>query len=747
MALSYLRGLATILPESQRRRLEELLSGLGINLSAPPAVPQMSVIPQTGLTNPTSHSTVMASLRAALTAMFALTNASRDTLDRHRLLRESQMAEADRELHRLNERLDLLSKPATDEHVARYHESFVDDTARELDLHRRGELRTNRWNEILPSGQICPRDPITRSIHLSGNGLRINLSDVGIRVLRRSGGDVVIHSPITALTEGGYWGETQIHHEPVIHPKDGITAGAWCEIQLDLPTTVELHELILVPFGALPLEVHGLWGTGSPESIRWEPLLETPVTIMVGQALQFPSMMCNRLKLLIAQPHGIWTQPSMRQGLSNFAALYREAIAADPLWETDQNLPMTAAERHARVESLQAITDLMDDFLQTTDSPLKALIDLVGFLTGPYDLTNSDLSPAIDWTGQQVVGSSASSLTNSIDRHLEYTYGIQHLEIRGMGLDQESVYTTKTYSGNGSIIAVQLETEHETHPGLTDIEYYITFTSQPHEGEWLPIMPTGIVAITGEFLQFKTDLRAGLRFVIDTNEPVTVYCDRVALANTEFTVLPGGRMITISPAAYLPNATYTIAYTPDQGYLPAEVSIPTESMVPIEVTETFQGTARNGIIALRYHPYVDLSRLEDASYWPIQVSIAAENGIEAAGNSLIYNIDMGSEAVRIVNRTDYTSPRRPNLEPYVPNPTAGDPRDEIQFYHQNQFLIFTETFRNITEDPKTHGEGIITVTYRYLAPEVRLKAILRRDTATCTTPRIHSYTLYLRSAN
>lgn len=350
----------------------------------------------------------------------------------------------------------------------------------------------------------------------------------------------------------------------------------------------------------------------------------------------------------------------------------------------------------------------------------------------------------------------------------EYSLGIKNIKAEYTTYKEAEVFVTKPMHLMANVMEVELEAM-ESHPVFDDlsgeaidrqtsVEYYLSYKQKPTPDDWVPILPKGEKEVRGERL-FLVSNRGKLRFPAKM-ETINVYENGLKVDRSKFTLLNNQEVNIQRPTA---GSIYTVSYKPDEYKKnPWLLQLNDYKQYVQRVTEVFEdGTDINKTISLKYTPFIDIERIlkeenynpNTSAYKPIQVRLvdASIQGKNQSIKKLIepYRKELINEAYTY-NKTLYLDKSWSDMQAY--NLDKKDYYGGFDYYQWKNKLKFTEHFkvkRLAENQPYTHGNANVEVSYDALVTDFRLKIILRRNTATETTaaPRVKEYQLRFKTAD
>lgn len=345
----------------------------------------------------------------------------------------------------------------------------------------------------------------------------------------------------------------------------------------------------------------------------------------------------------------------------------------------------------------------------------------------------------------------------------EYMMGIKDISLTNETYTERQALVTKPIVVSGNVKEIELLTT-ENHPvfdsigGIattrrTSIEYYISYKDNPSLEDWKPILPKGEKKVIGERLFFNGK-QATLRFAAEL-QTLVVFKDGIELSKDDILII---NTKSISIPKLDAFSIYTINYTPESSIAnPWTIEMDNFKSDVRTNKQVFKGTAYNKSLQLDYYPYIDYAKIaaiqdynpNTSTYKPISVRLINAS-LSGQNNTRIQTVNPYSkdEKTYTYNKTLYKDKSWSSLVPYSIDPSKvylG-----FDYYQWKNKLVFTETFnaaQTVNNRSLTHGLADIEVTYDYLATNFRLKAILRRNTASeiTVTPELLDYTIKFKT--
>jgi hypothetical protein len=747
---------------------------------------------QSDQTNSANYNANLDEIAFDLMALFSASNQVDQILNDNHLLSRSLLADIRKKIYILDsqvERLKLIMKN-TDGYVEGVHEQFKAPQYTETDENALLILRKDRYGQYLDSKYMA--ENIADALQLASYETIDQLKNpygrklAKIQVLNRTGTVATnTKNPIDYAIDGStetYWAEVILADEPITHdistiwehdyqdyPKDG----ALCEFEIALNGITTVSEIQFDPYCAYPLEIvsiHGYESTDhdSPMYELVSPNHENPYQRSkksVGlMSFQFPSVDISKLRILIRQENYVKENFLVSTDQLNDMQLW-DTIAGSADWynaskdsiadkrspgesiaEFDKKNELTGWNRY--LSALQEWAAQQGDKAKGVLQSAKAAMDVVrtGNYQNPMQLA---LRALMGDSKVKVTDESVSQEWKAVSK-LSYLYGFYDIRIVGRKYQQRSIYVSKPLPITSNVKMLSLTTEEKHHDisldngdqvRITDIEYYIAYKKNPDVESWKPILPSNKEWVEGELLlgsdvseeypELRNTIQFSFRFPVVSAESVTLRRDGVPVPKEQYVISTDGKKIGIYQPYYSASSIYTVDYKPvDDAYF---VKIEDTDIQPVqyinskgETGEFFATVDENNTVTLEHTPYVFRSQIFS---YQSDTERYMQDESQFRADSLYYPVIVRVNGVEYKNITDY----------------ANGTYDKDRLQRENEGRCFAQIGNKIYFPIPAFGQELknITVDYYYLTTDIRLKAILRRNSAgyESITPSLYNYSI------
>lgn len=695
------------------------------------------------------------------------------------------------------ERYKMLMKN-TDGFIDGIHETFVSPEYTEVDEKALQSLRKDRFDKYLDGNYSA--EHIGDALQLAGvetiDQLKTNYGRrlARVEILNRTGhASQNPNHGIEMAIDGSldtYWAESILVDQPITQsindlwkndysafPKDG----AICELQITLNGITTVSDIHFDPFCAYPLEVISIYGYEtedmggkvheliSPNHVNPHQRSKKSVNQMT---FQFPSVDVSVLRILIRQENYVKENYLVNTDEVKNMELWHKLSSSPELIEDYKNPNETIAEFDKKNEVtgwtvyLEKLTEWAKSVNENglVEAAKKAMETVrMGDYKNPMLLKLQALSPDKQMNENNELAKSWSAVNK-----LSYLYGAYNISVFGRKYRSQSIYLTKPLplSTNASRVSLHTTEKHhdleigpevkDTLTGsgqprdtarITDIEYYLTHKKNPTATDWKPILPAGKQYVQGELLM--GDLIQGtpaefsglnlvtysFRFPVVSDKSVVLRRNGVVMNPSTYIISEDGRKIGIHQKFYAASSIYTVDYKPtdDAWFYVLDESAgitPTQYIDKNgETGEFFSQADVNNSITLKHKPY--LFRKDLFSYHE------KENTYEQDQERLSSLAPEFPMIIR-VNGEEFQ-----NITNYATN--AYDP-ERLQ---ENEGKAFAQVGTSIVFGKPIDGSRIenINVDYYYVATDIRMKAILRRNSVEdeSVTPALYDYHIRCQS--
>ena len=497
-----------------------------------------------------------------------------------------------------------------------------------------------------------------------------------------------------------------------------IPRGALCEICLTFEALTNVNELILKPYGNFPIDIVAVRYQLSDDEDDTvydviypdnnDELLAT-TSIDKEHAFHFRTIACKKLFILINQIHCI----------KDTYMLSTNQMFKNELWF---NATYNAKDR-LKMDSTTVFQPLYLD--RANESNIWKYIN--NKMVTNKNLDINDL------------------LVNNKEKYLpatkyQYNYGFYNIAPCFSEFEKAGIFVSKVIECNGSIDTIRL-TSDETHPTssdgqiLTDIEFYVTTKKNPEYNDWLPICPSNKNYVYHELLQLdyaycylRHTAVCGNIVSYDANgnettvmeRPIVYYNDIILTEDADYILRfdKDGNVNAIEIAGIDHFAIYTVSYMPMDSS--KEVTLINETNP--QPSTTFQEIMGTGAACYRLDEFPYYNRINPDDTITYVKVIDTKTGKSYTQNTSNNYLNGTIECV--------TNKLKPSdsFKNFIAN------SNKIQYYTNGRFIYFNKP---ITKDQK------IEISYPSFGSQIRLKAILRRNTKhdQWLTPILNDYKL------
>ncbi|MCD7910934.1 hypothetical protein KC480_05265 [Bacillus velezensis] len=761
---------------------------------------------QENQTNSTNHNKNMNELLFDLITLFEASSSIDRLLADNKQLSRSLLGSIKKNIYTLKSKLErykLLMKN-TDGFIDGVHEQFSYPEYTETDEKTLQSLRKDRFDKYLDN--TYDAENIGDALQLSGiettDQLKTNygrrLAD--IKVLNRTGtpSENPQHS-IDKAIDGSlntYWAESILVDQPITQNVnelwgknyEGVSKdGAICELEIALNGVTTVSDIQFDPFCSYPIEVVSIFGYEREDkggnvyeliSPNHENIYQRSKKSVNQMTFQFPSVEVSKLRILIRQENYIRENFLVNTDEANNEELWRKLSSDPDLIEDYKNSNETMAEFDKKNEITGwtvYLKKLQEWAVKVNDvSVLKAATTAMESVkTGDYKNAMLLKLQAMSKDAQINIDDNTDIQTSwKAVNKTSYLYGAYNISVYGRKYRNQSVYITSPLplSSNATRISLDtIEKHHDIEIGpeatslvhrsdsyekarITDIEYYITHKKNPTSSDWQPILPVGKEYVEGELLlgdlvqgtypEFDEYRQKGdnlvvysFRFPVVSDKTVVLRRNGVVMNPKTYIISNDGKKIGILGKFYLASSIYTVDYKPADGAWIVNLNelngiTPTQYIDNNgETGEFFAFSDINNSITLKHKPYLFRSALftynkKDNTY------AQDENNLSSMSPEFPINV--------WVNREEYK-----NITNYSTNSY------DIERLTENDGKTFAQIGNSIIFGKPIDGSKIenINVDYYYVATDIRMKAILRRNSVEdeSVTPALYSFHIRCQS--
>ena len=449
----------------------------------------------------------------------------------------------------------------------------------------------------------------------------------------------------------------------------GVNNGALCEIEINFESINVVNEISIDPYSKYPIKVVAVRYKTSDDPN--EELVEIASINHIQEELQtgyisstktirFNDIVAKNIYIMIVQEHyekgtyvynqndlyknEVWYMPNLNSELYDtsriFQSNYDDRSITDIVWYNIDKI----TSRNKNIDVSKIILEENDVIKQTTK--------------------------------------------------YEYSYGLYNVSCNNVNYNKVGVYVSNKIKTDNAINKLSIYTE-EVHQisnigqTITDIEFYITASSNPTYEDWTPILPKNKDYIYKELLQLY-DGDCILRFEADTVD--FVYIDEIKMQSTDYILNKNddGLIYSITISNFDFNSIYSVSYKPN--IKSKTISIGENLNTSYQ---SFNGNDKSFFV-LDETPSIS----SDVVYCDIKIINKDTNKIYSQGLNNIVNVtDIENPAVSYKN-IDITAP-------------------VYQYCIVGNKIIFNKEISD---------NCFIDITYLHYTSSIRLKAIFRRNT-------------------
>lgn len=798
----FLNDFLLTMPSIQRSELQQILNQetTGLTLVETTAVKQeldrlMSQIEtnknftfqarqQEHKTNSLIHNTNMEELAFDLQVLFKLSAMIDVYMQSHTQLTRSGLISIKKNLNQLKQQLMRFQMMANQgsPYSEYIYESFENANYTEVNEEELLVLAKGRYDEQMDASEHA--EIIGNTLVMAGvqtvDQLKTNygrkLADIQVRA--RSGyATVAVGHEIDKAADSSlesYWAEQILVDAPiqVADPRqwqsdlpNNDLSGALCEIEIQLQSLATVSDIHIDPFASYPMEivsivgyetrefggkVYNLIGMNHPSENQQNKKSTSKMIF------RFPSVDVGSLRILVRQENYSKENYLIKENDLQNMKVWNELSTNDEILDDIKADNETMASFNLKNEVsgwstyLEALKKWATGIKQTG---LIAAAEKAMESIRRGDYQNGLLLQLKALKEDTEIPEDLKDAFHAVNK-VSYIYGAYNISIFGRKYKNQSVYVTKplNLSSNTKRITLSTNEFHQTanrgmsnqQESLTDIEYYFTSKKNPTYQEWIPVCPVNKRFITSERLM--GDSIGGDYPELDEQEHIIVYSFRfpsTSKANVDvkkdgqsmhrsmFIVSDDCKKVGILSKYYSASSIYTVAYQPvdDAYYFDIDESTGVEPIQYIhengETGERFTSIQAGGSMDLRHVPYLSRTYLfektrRDSNYGQAK-NVLNERSPE-------FPIHIWADDKELINITDYDS-------------QTYDPAR----LEENGGYTFAQIGKHIVLGNPTDKTvfGLIKVDYRYILTNIRLKAILRRNTldSESVTPSLYDYTI------
>lgn len=749
---------------------------------------------QSNQTNSKSYNSNMEEIAFDLATLFeASATIDRLMLDNKQLSR-SLLAGIKKKIYTLQSKLErykMLMKNS-DGFIDGIHEQFNAPEYTETEEKNLQSLRKDRFDKYLDVTYSA--ENIGDSLQLAGiettDQLKTNYGRrlARVEILNRTGhaSENPEHG-IDKAIDGSlntYWAESILVDQPIVQNIDDLwhndyqgipKDGAICEMQITLNGITTVSDIHFDPFCAYPMEIISIHGYETEDMGGKAYELITPNHVNPHQrskksvnqmTFQFPSVDVSTLRILIRQENYVKENYIINKDEMKNMELWRKLSANPKLMDDYKNPNETMAEFDKKNEVtgwsvyLEKLTEWATKLNQTSvvEAAKRAMETVrMGDYKNPMLLKLQAIMP--DKQKDVEADKSLSQSWKAVNK-LSYLYGAYNISVFGRKYQNQSVYVTKPLPLSSNATLISLETTERHHDmdvnqdtaRITDIEYYLTHKKNPTATDWQPILPAHKQYVYGELLsgdmiqgnppEFQAQEDAGntlvtysFRFPVVSDKTVVLRRNGIVMNPSTYLISEDGRKIAIFTKFYTASSIYTVDYKPvDSAWfvnLDESTGVtPTQYINKNgETGEYFEKSDTNNSVELKHKPY--LFRKDLFTYHGKQnVYEQDQDKLSSLSPEFPMIVRVGGQEFK-------------NITNYATNTY------DVERLKENEGKTFAQIGNTIVFGKPIDGTKIesITVDYYYVATDIRMKAILRRNSVEdeSVTPALYNYHIRCQS--
>lgn len=730
-----------------------------------------SARPQHEKSDSKAHNQNMEEIAFDLRVLFKLSNIIDQYMGNHLRLTQAEMQSIQKSVYNLRKELDkikLLLKKG--DHISEYiHEDFKVPEWAEVDKavlkpllkdRSSNELHESYMAEVNDEGLTLATemlmDQLTTSYGRVMGSVKVNRITTTNSEVKNHGIEQAIDSSLET-----YWMDHIMADAPIEgqHGYSLITGenyeqvgGAIVEVEIQLDHLVSLSDIALHPFTNYPLEIYAIYGWSNRDYAGERYTLVGPSERRSStdkMVFQFPTVTVGSIVIVLRQIN--YTKESYLVSV--------EDLNNQELWEQ-----LSEQQIQQFVEGLEDI-DTLNASNQITGFHLYQAA-MEKYVAGLLDDTASKdfhkilesirkgLNPGYATiTFDRTVNGGKTEKTFQEVKKYSYIIGAYHIALNSREYKESSIYVTKSLpiSVNANRLTLETVEQHSERYNEstfsdtveTSIEYYVTTSKNPKMNDWYSLCPLGVTRIDSERLlgDFLPERMSGfttsvyqvhsLRFPALSNTEIVLRRNGKVLPKHAFALSTDRHKLGIKEEYFSPGSIYTVSYVPShEGYYVDLSNLPNAEPTQYtnaqgEAGERFTNVAPGNVLTLSYTPFVKRSYILKEDRKTKEVG-QVENILKTAALDLPLHI--WADDVRLQDVTDYAS-------------ATYDP-EKLKENNGYTFACVNNKIYLGTPNDKSIYEQV-TVDYRYILMNIRMKAILRRNTNddNSITPVLEKYTL------
>lgn len=784
--------------------LERLLLEIDSRESGPTFKARM----QKGQIDSKSYNANMSEIAFDLATLFEASSTIDRLMADNKQLSRSLLASIKKNIHSLQskvERHKLLMKNV-DGFIDGVHEQFIAPEYTESDEKVLQTFRKDRYDKYLTTSYSA--ENIGDALQLAGvetiDQLKTNYGRrlARINVLNRTGhASENPEHDINKAIDGSldtYWAESILVDQPIVQNIDDLWRndygsfpkdGAICELEISLNGITTVSDIHFDPFCSYPLEIIAIYGYEtedmggkfyeliSPNHSNQHQRSKKSVNRMT---FQFPSVDVSKLRLLIRQENYVKENYIVNKDELKNMELWRKLSSNPELIEDYKNPNETMAEFDKKneitgwtvyLQKLKQWAEKMKEssILEAATRAMEAI--QMGDYKNPMLLKLQAMSNK-DKQNELDKDETLSQSWQAVNK-MSYLYGAYDISVFGRKYRNQSIHVTKPLPLSSNATRISLDTvekhhdmelgpeeidpitgkaQHRDTARITDIEYYITHKKNPTAKDWQPILPIAKTYVQGELLsgdmfpgsypEFQAAELAGnplvvysFRFPVVSNRTVVLRRNGIVMSPSTYIISNDGKKIGIMSKFYTASSIYTVDYKPHDSAWIVNLD-ETTGVTPTqyidkngETGEHFESADNNNAVELKHKPYLFRKKLFNY-HEKENVYQQDEDTLQSLTPEfpMIVRVD-GKEFKNITNYASNTY--------------------DVERLKENEGMTFAQIGTTIVFGRPIDGMKIenIDIDYYYVATDIRMKAILRRNSVEdeSVTPALYSFHIRCQS--
>lgn len=750
---------------------------------------------QSGQTNSSKYNLNLEEIAFDLASLYAASEAVDRLLFDNNQLARSLLSNINKQILTLLARIERykMLMQNTDSHIDGIFEQFKIPELTETYEETLRTYRVDRFDKSYPSTYNA--ENIGESLQLAseqsedkirGRGGRKNAT---MRVTKRMGNYSADtqHNAEMAIdgSRDTYWAEAAIVDAPITqndstnwglgYENIANASGALCEFELNLHQAAEITDIHFDPYCSYPVEIVSIYGfeTEMNDSKVYE--IVTPNHESVHQrskkstnkiSYQFPAVVVSKLVFLIRQENYVKENYLIDEARQHDADMWSQLTSQgdlipdykDPdetmasfnkkLEITGWNVYLNALARYGQEKNENTIIEMAQNAMEVVR---------LGDFTNPLLLQIQSMYPE-----EQANIEKDEQLKKKwiAVNQFSYVYGAYEINVYSRKYISRSFYVSKPLPISSNSVKLSLSTVEENHEvyvapatraKITDIEYYITYKKNPLNKDWIAILPTEKQYVECEllsgdeggespsFLAYEQStgrslITYSLRFQCVSPSTLVVRRNGVPISRDSFFVSEDCKRIAIKEEYFSSSSVYTVDYkTVDSAY---EILIDEQVVQPTqfidnngETGEFFLEAGQHNSVTLKHKPYLFRKDIFEYNDTTLQYEEVEE---QTAINSPTFPMNIRVNGKDFYNVTNYT--------------TNSYEEDDLK---NNEGYSFAQIGNEVFFGRPIDGHEIknIRIDYHYIATDIRLKAILRRNSTEnqSITPSLYSYKIKAQS--